>query len=817
MHLLLRCSILLSLFISTSAFAQNAVLKGIVTDDTGKPITDIAVSIKGTSIGIQTDIAGEFLLRVPSDSAFVLVFNSLSYQSKSIRLKLKAGEVKLIKETLKKSTIDIGTVIIEDKATRGEGITRIDPKISSTLPNASGSFEAILKTLPGVSSNNELSSQYSVRGGNYDENLVYVNDIEIYRPQLVRSGQQEGLSFINSEMVSGIRFSSGGFDAKYGDKLSSVLDITYKKPKRTAATVIAGLQGNAFTLEGTTKNYRLNYLIGLRQKTNRSLLNTLDVKGDYTPFFVDAQSYISFAVSPSFELGLLSNFNSNKYTIVPQDRSTTFGTFGQVMRLDVFYEGQEIDRFESLMSGLIATYKPNNNLQLKLTTSAFDITESEAFDIEGSYLFSDVESDFGKANFGQIKAYRGIGSYMNHARNYLYSNIYNAEHKGIFSSKKHTLSWGTKWQTESTRDNLSEWNLIDSAGYSIPDASNQLLLKEVIKSKNSIASNRYSAYFQDNISLSDSGIAYLTLGIRSNYWDYNNELLISPRATFAFIPRNWKRDFLFRVSSGIYSQPPFFREFRDLTGKLNPNIKAQRSIHYVVASDYTFKALGNKTFKFTTELYYKQLSNLIPYEVDNVRIRYYANNNAKGYATGVDFRLNGEFVEGLESWFSLSLLQTKEDIIGDFYEVKDENDSVIARVEPGFIPRPTDQRVNFSIFFQDKLLKNPSFKVHLTLTYGSGLPFGPPDFNRYKDTLRIPSYKRVDIGFSKEFISPDKRAKSGIFKVFKSLTAYAEVFNLLQVSNTISYLWIRDVNQAQYAIPNYLTGRQLNLRLVARF
>lgn len=802
---------------SASVFAQKATLKGLIKDESNNPLSDISISIKGTSTGIQTDEQGIFLLRVAPDTTFTLVISALGYESRSLGLRLKPGEIKSIEETLKSNSIETSTVLIEDKAGRAESIVRIDPKLVGNLPNASGSFEAILKTMPGVSGNNELSSQYSVRGGNYDENLVYVNDIEIYRPQLVRSGQQEGLSFINSDMVAGIKFSSGGFEAKYGDKLSSALDITYKKPQRSAAGVSLGLLGNSLNLEGGTKNHRFTYLLGARQKTNRYLLNTQDTKGEYTPNFIDLQSYFSYDISTSLEIGLLSNFNSNKFTLVPQDRTTTFGSFGQVMRLDVFYEGQEIDRFESLMSGLTLTYKPSDRLRLKFISSAFDINESETFDIEGQYLFSDVESDFGKSTFGQIKAYRGIGSYHNHARNYLYSTIYNAEHKGVYVKGRHTMSWGAKIQQESTRDKLSEWNLIDSGGYSIPNADDQLLLKEVIKSNNNIESRRYSGYVQDNISLSDSGTAYLSLGVRSNYWDYNQEVLISPRATFAFSPRKWKKNYLFRFSTGIYNQPPFFKEFRDLTGKLNPNIKAQRSIHYVAALDHPFRAFGNKPFKLTAELYYKQLSNLIPFEVDNVRIRYYAQNSANGYATGADFRVNGEFVEGLESWFTLSFLQTKEDIKGDSYTIKAADGSDSLRVEPGYIPRPTDQRVNFSIFFQDKLLKSPSNKVHLSLVYGSGLPFGPPDFNRHKDTLRMPSYKRVDIGFSKEFITPQKQVKSGLFKPFKSFIVYAEVFNLLQVANVVSYLWIRDVNQAQYAIPNYLTGRQLNIRLVAKF
>lgn len=801
----------LFLFFSLSISAQS-IVKGRISDENGLALSNVTISIRGTSIGTQSNEQGLYSLKVPSDSGFVLQFSSLERQAKTHRLKLRKGESKTLDEQLQKSTIDLNAVIIEDRSDRNSGITRIDPKSIENLPNASGNFEGILKTLPGVSSNNEMSSQYSVRGGNYDENLVYVNDIEIYRPQLIRSGQQEGLSFINPDLVSGIRFSSGGFEARYGDKLSSALDITYKKPKKAALNASTGLLANSLSFEGSSKAHRFRYLFGARQKTNRSLLRGQDTKGEYTPFFADVQSYFSFDLTDKWELSLLSSYNYNRFNLVPQDRQTNFGTFGQALQLNVDFEGQEIDRFSTLMSGLTANYRPNNHFQSKFIVSAFDIDESELFDVEGAYIFSEVESDFGKANFGKIKAYRGIGSYFNHARNYLHSTIYNAEHKGIYSSKKQTLYWGAKIQYENTRDQLKEWTLIDSGGYSVPDADGKLLLNSLIRSNNQIESQRYSAYLQDEISLSDSGHVFLTLGSRINYWDFNKEVIVSPRASLSIIPRHWKKDVLFRLASGVYNQPPFFREMRDLNGKINTHIKAQKSIHLVAAADYNFRMLGNRPFKFTTELYYKHLYDLIPYEVDNVRIRYYANNNASGYATGIDFRLNGEFVDGLESWFSLSLLKTMEDIKGDSYYTADS-----VKVSPGYIPRPTDQRVNFSIFFQDKLLKSPTNKVHLALQYGSGLPTGPPDFNRYKDTLRIPSYRRVDIGFSKDFITAERRAKTGILKNCKSLALYIEVLNLLQVKNTISFLWIRDVDNVQYAIPNYLTARQFNLRLVARF
>lgn len=807
--------ILFSFFISFSFAQKTAIVFGKITNESDKEFPQVSIAIEGTSTGTYTDNLGNFRLSVPAEKKIIIVVSSIGFESKKLIINLKNGEEKNISQKLVLKSFNIKEAVISEKESRNTGITRIDPKLVTSLPNASGSFESILKTLPGVSSNNELSSQYNVRGGNYDENLVYVNDFEIYRPLLVRSGQQEGLSFINSDMVSGVKFSGGGFESKYGDKLSSVLDITYKKPKTFGGTIAGGFQGLSMNLEGSSKNHKTTYLFGARQRSNQFLLNSLDTRGEYRPNFVDIQAYVTRMLNEKWEIAFLSNYSSNQYQLIPQDRETTFGQVGEVFRLRVDFKGEEKDKFSTLMGGLSTTYT-TNKLRLKFLTSVFKIDETETFDVEGRYIFQRVEADFGKANFGEVIADRGIGTFINHSRNYLTANVANVEHKGTWIAGKNLLSWGARFQVEQIDDRLNEWKLVDSAGFAVPDNDNQILLQEVYKSKNSLITNRTSTYLQNTYSFSENTISTLTGGIRATYWSFNNEFLLSPRATYAFKPKNWKRDVLFRISAGVYYQPAFYREFRSLTGVLNKNIKAQRSIHYVAAADYNI-TLFNKSFKFISELYYKQLDNLIPYEIDNVRIRYYATNNAKGYAAGADFKLNGEFVDGLESWFTLSFLKTEEDLNDDFYFKKISED-VTERIEPGFIPRPTDQRVNFSIFFQDKLLKDPSYKAHLNLIYGGRLPLGPPDFQRYKDVLRVPAYRRVDMGFSKEFVGKrSQQTQTANIGKLKSIVLYAEIFNLLQIQNTISFLWIKDIDANTYAIPNFLTRRQINLRLTANF
>jgi len=821
---------------SGKAFAQqNAVVYGKVTDKNGKPLEDITVSLFGRSnTPVFTNKEGEFEYTVPAEEDIIIVLSGINFSTEKIRLNLKPEEKLLVNRQLKEAARTIlDSVVIEDKL-RTTSMIRLDPKIVSFIPSASGDFNSILFSQLGVSNRNELSSQYSVRGGNFDENLVYVNDIEVYRPFLVRSGQQEGLSFINSEMVSSVLFSAGGFEAKYGDKMSSVLDVQYRRPRKFNGSIQGGLQGSNIHLEGASKDFRFTWIMGARYKTQRRVLGTSDEQGDYRPWFADLQTFLTYDISDVWELNVLGNYARNKYIVVPQTRETEFGTINKALQLKVYFDGAEIDDFETYTGAASFNYHPNGRLSMKFITSTFRTFENESFDIQGQYYIDELERDIGKKNFGQSVATLGVGTFLNHARNNLNATVYNFEHKGANQiNKKQRILWGVRYQTEIINDKLSEWKMIDSAGYSLPQGNPGVIeLLEVVKTKEKLSSGRVMGYTQYvfNKELKDTSELTFTVGVRANYWDLNGQTVVSPRATLAYKP-NWKRDFLFKASGGYYCQPPFYRELRNLYGEVNTNVKAQQSIHFLLSSDYNFRA-WRRPFKFITEAYYKSLSSIIPYEVDNVRIRYYAENSARGYATGIDMKVNGEFVKGIESWASLSIMQTKEDILNDYYYdyYNKSGEKIVSgytldtqradsiRHEPGSIPRPTDQRVSFSIFFQDYLPRFPDFKMHLNLLFGTSIPFGPPDFAKYRDTLKMPPYRRVDIGFSYQVIKEEKPlSKHNPFHNFKSVWISMEVFNLLDVNNTVSYLWIKDISNRSYAIPNYLTGRILNIRTIARF
>lgn len=810
-------SILFLLLFAVETNAQKkSIVSGTVKDEEGRLMPLVTISLEASNIATQSDEQGNYRLIIPyTDTTITVQFAYVGYETIKKKIVVSSSKISQLDLQFSRKNISIKEVIVLSQEERNSTITKIDAKLISNLPSASGNFEAILKTLPGVRSNNELSSQYNVRGGNFDENLVYVNDVEIYRPFLVRSGQQEGLTFINSDMVSSVKFSAGGFDAKYGDKLSSVLDIKYKKPKNFGGSVAAGLLGSSINIEGTNKNRRFTYLFGLRQKSTRYVLGTLDVDGDYQPSFYDVQTYMTYDINTDWEISFLGNLNINNYIVIPQSRETTFGSFNEVLRLSIDFNGEERDKYQSMMGALTASYHPNNNLNLKFISSRFVTDERETFDIEGRYVFDEIENDFGKETFGQVKANRGIGGFLNHARNFLQASVQSFEHKGEYQNTDRYWNWGLKYQREIIDDRLSEWTLIDSADYAVPNLDNSIVLQDVVKAKINLSTNRINGFIQHTLPLSKKQDLRLVVGARATYWDYTKEFNASPRATLSYQP-NWEKDWVFRASVGSYYQPPFYRELRNFDGTLSTNPASQHAMHYVLAADHQFLAFGGRKFRLISEVYHKQMSNVIPYEIDNVRIRYYANEKADAYTTGLDLKVNGEFVKDLESWFSVSILQSKENLKNDFYFLKDQNGLDSAKVFPGYIPRPTDQRINFSIFFQDKLNKDPSVKVHLNVVFGSRLPFGPPDFNRYKDTLRMPPYWRADIGFSKEWLGEKMGGKSKIGP-FKSIVLYAEVFNLFKRSNTISYLWIRDVRAQQYAVPNFLTSRQINLRLMARF
>ncbi|MFH0865581.1 MAG: carboxypeptidase regulatory-like domain-containing protein [Bacteroidota bacterium] len=835
----------LVIFSFVKLYSQNtALLYGKVVDEKSIPMQHVTVSVFGDIYKTVTDKAGYYELMVPAQKNISVFFTYIGCKTDTLLLHLQANEKKEYNTSLLLSTTIFPTIDIKENKNVSNTLVKIDPRNAMVIPTLSGGIEAILKTLPGVASNNELSSQYSVRGGNFDENLVYVNDIEIYRPFLVRSGQQEGLSFVNSDLVSDIQFSAGGFEAKYGDKMSSVLDIQYKKPMEFAASVSGSLLGYSAHVEGISENTRLTYLLGIRQKSNSYLLKSLETKGDYKPSFTDVQTCLNYLVNEKLDIDFLGNYARNVYKVIPQTRETDFGTLSDALRLTIYFDGQEVDRFITYFGAFSANYKPRKDVKLKFIASAFQTSESETFDTQGQYWLDQLETNLGGDDFGNSAFNMGVGTFLNHARNYLDASVLNVEHKGTRIGRKLIQYWGAKYQKEIIDDCISEWKMIDSSGYSLPyywDSIGytdpyvqpylQLEMQDVVKAENSLSTNRYSGYYEQKwIFEKDSTTFSFTSGIRGSYWDMNNQFVLSPRATFSYKP-HWKRDVIFRFSTGYYNQPPFYRELRDMNGTVHSDVKAQTSIHFVLSGQWNFMA-WNRPFKYISEVYYKILDNIIPYDVDNVRIRYYADNSSHGYATGIDMKVNGEFVKGIESWASLSVMKTMEDIKDDYYyDYYNKNGDIIItgytydqvavdslRHEPGYIPRPTDQRVTFGLFFQDYLPKNPTYKMHLSLLFGSSLPFGPPTFEKYKDTLRIPPYRRVDIGFSKQLKSEESKIKpKNPFRFFKTIWLSLEVFNLLQVNNTISYIWVKDVNDRQYAVPNYLTPRQLNLRIIAQF
>ncbi len=802
------------LLLSSGISAQQSTLEGIITDENNNPLDLVSIAIEGTSRGTSTNSNGFYRLQADFSQTRKIVFSYLGYKLSEHEIKLAPGEVKKLNVQLEPlATLLPDIEVLESQVITSQYI-KIDPQLSAIIPGPGNGVESLLKTMPGVTSTTELSSQYSVRGGNFDENLIYVNGIEIYRPFLIRSGQQEGLSFINSDLVSSITFSSGGFDAKYGDKMASVLDITYKTPTEFAGSFSISLLEGSLHLEDVKLNNKLKYLFGFRHKSNQYLLGTLDTQGDYKPEFTDIQGFVSYEFNPEWELNFLGNYSRNQYLFTPEVQRTRFGTVTEVRQFTVFFDGQETDRFITALGALSLNYTPSPGIKLQMISSVFQSDETENFDILGRYLLERVETDFGSDDFGQATGTPlGVGSFHNHARNYLNAIVWNLEHKGVIKDDYNTFKWGLKYQYEDIFDRLSEWSMVDSAGFSIPQQPyNLLLLQDTINTRISLQSNRFSGYVQNSREFQrPEGRYIITGGIRTQYWSYNQQWLFSPRATVLFKPE-WAPRMVFRISGGLYQQPAFYRELRDFQGQLNENIKAQESTQFVLGAEYNL-TLWDRPFKYTSEIYYKNFKNLIPYELDNVRIRYYANNTASGYGTGLDMKINGEFVPGIESWASLSVMKTEEKIDDAFFTDPDGN-----IVPLGYIPRPTDQRFNFSLFFQDFLPRNPSYKVSLALVYGSGLPLSPPAEQKTRNITTMPAYRRVDIGFSKELIGvSSKFSENSFFRNIKSMWITAEVFNLLEINNTISYLWIKDISNNMYAIPNYLTSRLINVKLITQF
>ncbi|HZG24827.1 MAG TPA: TonB-dependent receptor, partial [Chitinophagaceae bacterium] len=700
----------------------------------------------------------------------------------------------------------------------------LNPKNAINIPSPVGGIESMIKGLVG--SNNELTSQYAVRGGNYDENLIYVNDFEVFRPYLVRSGQQEGLSFINPEMTRNVNFYNGGFQARFGDKMSSVLDIQYKKPKDFGGSAYAGLLEQGIHLEGSSRNEKFTFLVGARNRSNRNLLKSQETKGNYVPSSADIQALFTFEFNKKWSAEIMANLSQTKFNLVPEFSQQTSSVFSPVVSanlgLDVYFDGREEDRYTTNMFGLSVIQQVHPNLRLKWMASIFQDREQEAQDITGAYLFGERDFDKSKPTFGLIVNPLGAGVFQNYTRNRLNIDLWNVSHKGYLDLGRHYLQWGLSAEKQQVNDHLHEWQYQDSAGYSLPFVPGTLNLFNVLKARAHLDINRFSGYVQDNFILNDSAGFALQAGLRYNYNTLNNELLLSPRVGFSWKPSPWKNDVIFRGSAGVYNQPPFYREYRRYDGSVNTTLRSQKSWQVSAGLDYHFNALG-RIFRLAAEAYYKHLRDVVPYDIDNVRLRYVGENNAKAYATGIELRLFGDIVKDAESWVSLGLMRTRENINGDFYynyKLDSANlpvDSMLT--EGGWLRRPTDRLITFGMFLQDYLPTNKNFKVYLNTIYGSNLPYNIPNSTKYRNALFIDPYIRIDIGFSALLLNSDKskRRSHSPFRHVENIWATLEVFNLIDRPNTISYLLIKDFSNTTYTIPNRLTPRLLNLKLVARF
>ena len=775
-------------------YGQTAFINGKVTDDQkiGIPAVNIITNNNQAS---TSDSLGRFSLPVTPDSAIVVIFSHVSFQTVTRKVNLGPSENIFLNITMVGESTLLDEVEIRDRGTPDDfvpSLTIINPESAKLLPSPFGEFNKVLATLPGVVSNNELSATYSVRGGNFDENLVYVNDMPIYRPFLIRAGEQEGLSFVNPYLVENIEFSSGGWAPEYGDKLSSSLNITYKKPRKWGGSATLSLLGGSLNLEGTSKNNRFTYLAGVRHKSSQYLLNTLETNGEYRPRFTDVQSYLTYNLDPKqnrTELSLLFGYANNRYLVEPETRETRFGTFSQVFRFIVGFEGQELLKYQTYQGGLKLSHKFSDKFRTSFMASGFHTQEREFFEVEGAYRLCDIDNNPGSAGFNECAVTLGLGSNYRSGRNLLDASIFNFQNKSeVQLGQNNQLEFGFGYDRELIEDVLNEYEFTDSADFA-------LINTPPINTATELNSHRLTGYLQHNTWFGTN--QRITYGVRVNYWSYNQELLVSPRFTYAY-QTTWRRPVTFTAALGWYQQPPFYRELRNFAGEINPDIKAQSSLHAIIGADYNFQ-LWDRNFKFVSEAYYKHLDNVIPYDVDNVRIRYYGDNIATAYAAGLDLRVSGAFIKGTESWFSLGILKTEEDLSTD---------------DKGYIRRPSDQRVTLGIYFEDHMPNDPSVRVYLNLLYGSGLPFGPPNNLEYRNQFDGTAYNRLDIGFSKLIsLGQGNEASKGLNTIWLN----AEILNLLGAKNTISYTWVKDLKNRQFAVPNNLSQRFFNLKLWVEF
>ncbi|MCR5315199.1 MAG: TonB-dependent receptor [Bacteroidaceae bacterium] len=778
---------LYTLMVFVSAQAQQKVtIKGTVVDDDRKPLELAMVSIEGeTMVGTRADLKGRYSLTCNSSDSLVVVFSMVGYQTRKRVLKEPTDTVTL-NVVLPPLGIEIGTVEVKDVRRQTNTMTDVNLSDVKHMGNASGQgIEQIIATQAGVSTHNELSNQYNVRGGSFDENSVYINGIEVYRPLLIRSGQQEGLSIINPDMVEKVQFSAGGFDAKYGDKMASVLDITYKKPTRLEASASASMMGAAGYIGYGNEKFSMSHAV--RYKTTKSLLGTTDTHGEYDPKDFDYQTYISWSPSKRWTLDLIGNIARNDYNFTPSDRTTKFGTAEEVHEFKVYFDGKEQDKFHTYFGAVSLTHKFNDQHQLTLNYSAFETKEAETYDIQGEYWLDSEDYQ--------------IGTYKEHARNRLTATVKSIGLTGRSRFTGHELHYGILTKNEHITESMREWEMRDSAGYSLPHSENRLDLIYSLRSQNRIKSNRLEAFVQDTWRKEyEEGELILNYGVRLANWSYNKETIISPRATVAFVPAKYN-DWVFRFSTGIYYQAPFYKELKDTTNvsgigsvTLNQNIKSQKSIHFLLGAEYKFR-VNNRPFKATGEAYYKILSDLNPYNVDNVRLSYYGENCATGYAWGLDLKIYGEFVPNTSSWVSFGIMQTKEKIHGKT------------------VPRPTDQLFNMNMLFSDYFPNTDKWKITVKGHYADGLPFGPPHTGREKQVFRMRAYKRVDLGISYRLLKEDKERDRKWWNV-RNIWVGLDAFNILDVNNVNSYYWVTDITNNQYAVPNYLTGRQINARIL---
>ncbi len=789
---------LLVMLACVSAAAQVKIT-GKVVDEKGDPIEFASVKIAGTAIGVNTDTKGMYEISAPSRDTVMVVFSCLGYSTVRRQLLKPTGTVS-INPKLYSAAVELQGVQVTEFRKQTNTMQSVDAETMRMAPSASGNgVESIIATQAGVSSKNEMSSQYMVRGGSYDENSVYINGIEVHRPQLVSSGQQEGLSVINPDMVRSVSFSTGGFNAEYSDKMSSVLDITYKEPEAFEGAVSASMQGGSLALGTSTKHFSM--LHGVRYKRNSSLLGGTDTKGEYDPQYFDYQTHIVLKPSDKFKVSFLGNVALNDYKFIPKNRETSFGTSTNAKTFLVYFDGQEHDKFQTFFGAVSVGYKPNKGNSFNLIGSAYQTNELVAYDIHGEYWL-DQAGESSESGRGEL----GVGKYHEHARNRLRINVLTIGLKGNTSISHNNFSYGFDFRRDDIYERSREWQWRDSAGYSLPHYPNEVNVIYNMASKNDIRTSRYAAYLQDTYKLyMGSGVLSVNAGIRLSHWDFNKETLISPRFSVGYVPARNTR-LTFRLAGGIYYQAPFYKEYRiqkvDSVGNsyidLNRDIKSQRSTQIILGGDYTFRAM-DRPFKFTTELYYKKIDHLNSYEVDNLKVVYAGNNNAKGYIAGIDMKLFGQFVEGTDSWISFSLMKANETQNGVN------------------VPMPTDQRYSIALFFTDYFPKIPRLKSSLKGVLSAGLPTTAPNSTRSEGYFRQPAYKRVDVGLSYELVGRDHKPASGFLSKFKSIWVGVDVFNLLDISNVSSYYWITDVHNAQYAVPNYLTRRQISARLSLTF